>query len=433
MTRTMTRREMVRDSALAGVGFWAGAGASGPRRKSPNETLDVACIGVGGRGLSNVKGVSGENLVALCDVDEKRASEAFKKFSGAKKYQDFRKMFDEMEKGIDAVVVSTPDHTHFHAALRAVQAGKHLYCEKPMTHCLWETRTLTRMALEKKLATQLSTQRHANDGMRRIVEAVQSGAIGEVKEVHAWVGGDRGMPDIPEDFPPVPAHLDWDLWVGPAAFRPYSPSYCPYLWRFWWDFGTGETGNFGCHILDIAFWALDLKYPTSARGSGPPVHAQTTPKQMATCFEFPARGKYPPVTLHWYHAKSGPPVLKEKGLPSGGNNTLFIGTKGMLLCDYGKYKLYPEADFKGFEPPPQTIPKSPGFYKEWIDACKGGKPATCNFEYTGPLAETVLLGNVAYRLGEPFEWDAENLKAKGKPKADALIRETYRKGWEVNL
>jgi len=432
MARRMTRREAVRDTALVGVGFWIGV-ESGARRLGPNEKLNVACIGIGGRGESNVNGVAGENLVALCDCDDKRATAIHKKFPDVKRYKDFRKMFDELEKQIDAVVVSTPDHTHFHPALRALQAGKHLYCEKPMAHSLWETRQLTRIAREKKLATQLSTQRHAQEGMGRIVEVVKAGTIGEIREVHAWIDGDRGMADIPTEAAPVPAHLDWDLWLGPAAPRPYSPLYCPYLWRFYWDFGTGETGNFGCHVLDVPFWALDLKIPARAEGSGPPVHPVTTPRQMSTRIEFPARGSQPPVTLHWYHAKNGPPILKEKGLPSKGNVCLFLGSKGMLLTGYDKYKLYPEADFAGFQPPPKTIPKSPGFYKEWIDACKGGKPATCNFEYGGPLTETVLLGNLAYRLGEGFEWDAENLKAKGKPKADELIRPPFRDGWKVNL
>ncbi len=241
------------------------------------------------------------------------------------------------------------------------------------------------------------------------------------------------MPDIPEDFPPVPEHLNWDLWVGPAKFRPYSPAYCPYLWRFWWDFGTGETGNNGCHIVDITFWSLGLKYPTYTEGAGPPVHPETSPKSMTTRFKFPARGDLPPVDFHWYHAKNGPPVLKERGLPLEKNNTLFIGSRGMLLCGYDRHKLYPEEKFAGFQPPPPAIPKSQGFYQEWIEACKGGPPATCAFDYSGPLTETVLLGNASYRLGEPFEWDAEDLKAKGKPGADGLIHPPFRKGWEADL
>ncbi len=439
MSGRITRREMIGASALVGTGFWVGGCSSGGRTRSPNEKLNVACIGVGGRGASNVDGMAGENLVALCDVDEKRAAAAYKKYPNPRKFRDFRKMLDEMDKQIDAVVVSTPDHTHFHPAVRSMQMGKHLYCEKPMAHSVWEIRTMTRLARRKNLATQLGTQHHGGDNIRRIVELVRSGAIGEVREIYAWEAGDRGMPEIPTEFPPVPEHLDWDLWLGPAAFRPYHPAYCPYLWRFWWDFGTGETGNMGCHILDFAYWALDLKYPVRVEASGPPVHPQTSPKSMKVRFEFPARGDRPPVALHWSHEKEGPAILKERGLPPGDSSylgkfhSLFVGSKGMLLCAYGKHKLHPEAQFAGFQYPPDTIPKSPGFYQEWIDACKGGQPATSTFDYSGPLAETVVLGNVAYRFGEPFEWDAEGLKAKGKPQADALLRPPFRKGWEVNL
>jgi len=435
MARRVTRREMIGATALAGAGFWIGGCSPAPRKWSPNEKLNVACIGVGGRGASNVDGMAGENLVALCDVDDKRAAAAYKKYPGPKKYRDFRKMFDELGKQIDAVVVSTPDHTHFHPAVRAMQMGKHLYCEKPMAHSVWEIRTMTRLARQKNVVTQLGTQHHSRDNIRKIVQLVRSGAIGEVREAYAWEGGDRGMPDLPTEFPPVPAHLDWDLWLGPAAGRPYSPVYCPYLWRFWWDFGTGETGNMGCHILDFSYWALDLKYPTRVEASGPPVHPQTSPKSMSVRYEFPARGDRHPVTLHWGHLKDGPPILKERNLPHGEGSylekphTLFVGSKGMLLCAYDKHKLYPEAQYAGFQYPADTIPQSPGFYEEWINACKGGPPPTCPFDYSGPLAETVILGNVAYRFGEPFEWDAGNLKAKGKPKADAHIRPPFREGW----
>jgi len=328
------------------------------------------------------------------------------------------------------VVISTPDHTHFHPAVTAMQMGKHVYLEKPLAHTVRETRELTRLAAEKKIATQLGAQRHTLDNMHRVVELVQAGTIGTVKEVHCWIGGTRGMPAIPTDTPPVPSTLKWDLWIGPAPDRPYHPTYCPYGWRFWWDFGTGETGNWGCHILDIPYWALGLKYPTKVDASGPPVHAQTTPTAMATRFEFPADGQRPAVTLHWYHADKGPDVLRQHNLPEAGNNTLFIGSEGMLLCGFGKRKLYPEDKFADFKAPDRTIPDSPGFYQEWIDACKGGPPATCDFvTYSGPLAETVLLGNVAYRAGGGFTWDAANLNAVGNERAQQLLRSDFRAGW----
>jgi len=431
MNKRITRRELLKTSAVIGTGFWIGTNSAGRAEDSPNEKLNIACIGVGGRGSANLKGVSDENIVALCDADDQRAGKAYERFPKAKKYYDFRRMLDEMEKQIDAVVVSTPDHTHFHPAVMAMRMGKHCYCEKPMAHSVWEVREMTKLAAEKKLATQLGAQRHTIPNMHRVVELIKAGAIGQVREVHSWIGGTRGMPDVPTDTPPVPSHLKWDLWVGPAPYRPYHPTYCPYGWRFWWDFGTGETGNWGCHILDIAFWSLDLKYPTKVEGSGPLVHPQTTPKSMATSFEFPANGDRPALTLHWYHAANGPDILREHNLPNSGNNTLFIGSEGMLLCGFGKRKLYPEDKFADFKPPAETIPDSPGFYKEWIMACKGGEPATCNFDYTGPMAETVLLGNVAYRADGGFKWNATDLKAVGNDKAQGYIHPPFRKGWEI--
>lgn len=430
MPWSMTRREALKTAAALGAGFWiAGSQEAAADSRSPNEKLNLAVIGVGGRGAANLSGVAGENIVALCDVDDVRAGKAYEKFPKAKKYYDYRKMLDEMEKQIDGVVISTPDHTHFHPAMLAMRMGKHCYCEKPMAHNVAEVRAMTEMARKMKVATQLGVQRHTMDNMHRVVELIQSGAIGEVKEVHSWISSSRGMPPVPTDRPAVPSTLKWDLWLGPVAERPYHSTYAPYGWRFWWDFGTGETGNWGCHILDIPYWALGLTHPTRVEGSGPEPHLQTTPKQMATRFEFPAEGSRGPVTLHWYQVSGGPPILKELGISGGGNN-LFIGTKGMLLCDFNKHKLLPEKDFAGFEAPPQTIPKSPGFYREWIAACKGGPAATCNFDYTGPMSETVLLGNVAYRAGG-FDWDAASLTAKGNDRAGQYLREEYRKGWEL--
>jgi predicted dehydrogenase len=430
MPWSMTRREALKTAAALGAGFWiAGSHEAAADSRSPNEKLNLAVIGVGGRGAANLGGVAGENIVALCDVDDLRAGKAYEKFPKAKKYYDYRKMLDEMEKQIDGVVISTPDHTHFHPAMLAMRMGKHCYCEKPMAHNVAEVRAMTEMARKMKVATQLGVQRHTMDNMHRVVELIQSGAIGQVKEVHSWISSGRGMPAVPNDRPAVPSTLNWDLWLGPVAERPYHPTYAPYGWRFWWDFGTGETGNWGCHILDIPYWALGLTYPTRVEGSGPEPHPQTTPKQMATRFEFPAVGDRGPVTLHWYQASGGPPILKELGIKGSGNN-LFIGTKGMLLCDFNNRKLLPEKDFAGFEAPPQTIPKSPGFYREWIAACKGGPEATCNFDYSGPMSETVLLGNVAYRAGG-FDWDAASLTAKGNDRAGQYLREEYRKGWEL--
>lgn len=426
MNRTITRRGILQGSAAIAAGYWISPTLTAADSKSPNEQLNVACIGIGGQGGANVRGVRSQNIVALCDVDDKRAGSQYDNFPKAEKFYDFRRMFDKMEKQIDAVVVSTPDHMHFHPSMWALQRGKHLYCEKPLAHSVWETRQLTEMAKKQGVATQLGAQRHTHANMHRTVELVQAGAIGKVTEVHSWVGGDRGMSKIPQDQPAVPAHLKWDLWLGGAQERSYHPTYCPYGWRFWWDFGTGETGNWGCHILDIPFWACGLKYPTRVTASGPPIHEQTTPKQMTTRMEFPQEG----VTLHWYHAKNGPPILKEKGLSGKGMNTLFIGSKGMLLTGFSKLQLLPADQYEDFKAPPKTIPDSPGFHREWINACKGGDMATCDFSYSGPLAETVLLGNVAYRAGA-FDWDAANLRAVGNDKAQRYIQTDYREGWQV--
>jgi predicted dehydrogenase len=434
MTMKLTRRGMIKFSAAA-AGVWLAAGPRILRARGANDKLNVACIGVCGQGGASVGGTSGENIVALCDVDEKRAGNQYSKHPSAKKYFDFRKMFDEMEKEIDAVTVATPDHTHFHASMWALRRGKHLFCEKPMAHNVWEIRQMTDLAREKKVATQLGVQRHTIQGIHRTVELIKSGAIGQVTEVYSWISSGRGMYPDPTDFPPVPETLKWDLWLGPAPEHKYtfyktgSGGLCPYGWRFWWNYGTGEAGNWGCHIMDIPFWALDLTYPTRVDATGPEVDPAKTPKSFSSKFLFPANGKRGPVTLHWLQGV--PDILKEKGITRAGNN-LFIGTEGILSCGFGEPTLLPKEKFKDFKAPPQSIPNSPGFHKEWIIAAKGGKtPATCNFDYSGPMAETVLLANVAYRSGGGFDWDSKNLKTVGNDKAQALIREEFRKGWEI--
>lgn len=430
MNGKFSRRQAIRTTVAAAVAGYHSSIA--PRSfgdsESPNDKLNIACIGVGGRGSANVSGVKSQNLVAFVDVDSQRAAKTLEKFPNVSNYVDYRKMFDDLAGKLDAVVISTPDHTHFHPAYAAMNHGLHVYLEKPLAHNIWETRTLTDLARSKGLATQLGAQRHAMSNMHRVVELIKSGAIGEVREVHCWVGGDRGMPSIPTEQPPVPEHLDYDLWVGPAEYRPYHPSFCPYGWRFWWDYGTGETGNWGCHILDIPFWSLDLKYPTRVDARGPEVAPERTPKSMHATYQYPANGDRGPVTLHWYHGQ--PEILKERGLSAKGNNSLFIGSDGMLLCGFNQRSLLPEEQFADFQPPEPFIPDSPGFHREWIQACKGGEPASCSFDYSGPLAETVLLGNVAYR-GGAFEWDSKTLTTRDNQTAQSLIREDYRKGWEI--
>ena len=440
MASRISRRSALKATAVGSLAFYHG-GTS--RRlsaaESPNEKLNIACIGIGGRGAANVNGVNDQNLVAFADVDAQRAAPTLKKFPGVEVFADYRQLFDQLGSRLDAVVISTPDHSHFHPAYAAMQMGLHVYLEKPLAHNVWETRTLTDLARRQNLATQLGAQRHAIPNMHRVVELVQSGAIGKVDEVHSWVGGNRGMPEIPTERPAVPDALDYDLWVGPAEYRPYHPSFCPYGWRFWWDYGTGETGNWGCHILDIPFWALGLQYPERVDATGPEVAPERTPKSMHATYQFAAgqaidqpgnsgQQENGPVTLHWYHGT--PEILEQRGLSSKGNNTLFIGEKGMLLCGFNQRQLLPEDQYRDFQPPEPFIDDSPGFHNEWISACKGGDPASCHFDYSGPLAETVLLGTVAYRAGG-FDWDSQSLKTGGNTKAQALIQEQYRKGWEI--
>lgn len=430
--RHPNRRDMLKTSAAMGTAFWLGSAVSA-RAASANEKLNVACVGVGGQGGANVNGVSGENIVAVCDVDEKRAGKNLTRFPKAKQYQDFRKMLDEMDKSIDAVVVSTPDHTHFHPARQAMLMGKHCYCEKPLAHTPWEARELTNIAKKMNVATQLGNQRHANPGMARTVEAVRAGVVGDIKKAYAFMWGNRGMPAVPTEFPPVPPHLNWDLWLGPAKDRPYSPEYCPYKWRFWWDFGTAETGNWGCHILDVPFWALNLRYPTRVDLDKIPdpadIDLQRTPKSMLTRLDFPAEPGHGELSLHWWYGGPKQDVIKKYDANDG--MILFVGDKGTISASFNGYKA---KMFDGSKPdtPPETIPASPGFHREWINACKGGPRSTCDFvNYTGPLAEGVLLANAAFRAGGGFDWDAKQFKASGNPKADDYIFPDFREGWKV--
>ncbi|MBN1442144.1 MAG: Gfo/Idh/MocA family oxidoreductase [Planctomycetes bacterium] len=433
MSRELTRRELLRRTALGGIGLCLPLPGVLGSIESTNERLNVACVGVGGRGRANLLTVAGakENIVALCDVDEDRAGESLSMFPRARKFHDFRKMYDAMHKEIDAVVISTPDHTHAPASLMAMKLGKHCYCEKPLAHCVHEAREMARIAAESKVATQLGTQHHARNAPHRTVELIRSGAIGEVRECHTWIGGERGGGDRPTETPPVPEHLKWDLWLGPRPYRPYHPTYAPYGWRFWWDFGTGETGNNGVHILDIPFWALKLRHPLTIDAEGPPVHPETSPRRMHVRFEFAARDEMPPVTLHFYHAKDGPPILAEHKLPHWESGCLFVGAKGMLLSTYDNWKLFPEEEYADFRMPLPSIPDSIGHHLEWIHACKTGAPTTCNFDYGGALTELVLLGNVSYRAGRKLTWDSRKLEAAGCPEAAPFIKEEYRPGWSV--
>lgn len=436
--RSLTRRGFTSLTA----GFFAGHGFGARAAERPADRLNVAAIGIGGRGAANLAGMRGQNVVALCDVDEARAAKAFDAHPKARRFSDFRAMFDACDRQIDAVVISTPDHTHFHPAWWTLERGKHLYLEKPLAHEVHEVRRLCEAARARGLATQLGSQRHALAGLRAVVELVKAGTIGTVTEVHSWIASDRGMPQPLGEATASPATLDWDLWLGPLPARPYRPGLAPYDWRFWWEYGTGETGNWGCHILDIPFWALDLGHPVRVSGGGPEPDPDRTPKSLVSRLDFPARTsasgtRLAPVSLHWHQGR--PPILDERGLdepdaegrrPSRDANTLFIGSDGMLLCGFDGWRLLPEDRFAGVTKPPQTLTPSPGFYREWFDACRGGPAATCHFGYAGPLTESVLLANIAYRVQGEFAWDATALTS-GRADVDALLRREYRPGWQV--
>lgn len=438
--RAVSRRSFLRSTATA-LGATLGAPAI-VRGQNLNSLLDIAVIACGGRGASNMKDVSSENIVALCDVNAKNLEAAAAQFPNAAKFTDFRKLFDN-PKGFDAVVVSTCEHTHAFATLAALKLGKHVYCEKPLTHNIWEARIIREAAGKTKAATQMGTQIHAGDNYRRVVELIQAGAIGPVREVHVWVSRTWGWQaseaeanasqDIvftkerPTTGDPIPDGLDWDLWLGPAPKRPFNNVYFPGpKWYRWWEWGNGTMSDLGSHWNDLPFWALDLKYPLTVEASGPPAHPDIAPASMRATYEYGARGEMPALTLHWYQGKEKPAPWTEGAIPKWDNGVLFIGDKGMLLSDYTKHVLLPEDKFKDFAPPPQTIPSSLGHHQEWIHACKTGAPTTCNFEYAGWLTEANHLGNVAYRTGKKLHWDAERLKATNAPEADQYIRREYR-------
>ncbi len=428
MRSRFNRRQFLSVAGCGGAGLLILHSSRSARGYQANEKLNIAIIGAGGRGAQNLSEVAGENIVALCDVDERRAADSFQKYPNAAKHRDYRRMLAEMDRQIDAVVVSTTNHVHAFASVMAMRMGKHCYCEKPLAHSVYEARVAARVAAEKKVATQMGTQIHATDNYRRIVELIRAGAIGSVRECHCWLPGGGSASDRPTETPPVPAGLDWDLWVGPAPYRPYHPCYVPHDWHFWWDFGGGAFGNMGCHYFDLAFWALDLRHPQTIEASGPPPHLESTPAWQHVRYEFPARGDAAPVTLTWTHGETPPPLFQEHKLPDWVWG-VFVGTKGLLLANYGQRLLWPAAAFADYMPPAPNIPPSIGHHQEWIAACKTGSVTSCNFDYSGAVTETLLLGNVAYRTGQRLEWDAAHMKVTNYPPANDYLQREYRPGW----
>ncbi|MBN2473148.1 MAG: Gfo/Idh/MocA family oxidoreductase [Pirellulales bacterium] len=440
MSTKMTRRRMLRNASLAGVGFVLSGGRANGQDRSPNNKLNVAFVGAGGQAQFSLEGLASENIVALCDVDERRASGAFRQHPKARRYRDFRKMLDQMDKQIEAVVVCTPDHVHAPASIRAMRMGKHVYCEKPLTWSIEEARLMAREAKKNKVATQMGTQGMAVDGARAGVEVLRSGVLGPVREMHVWTDRAQGWwpqgVDRPKETPPIPDELQWDLWLGPALERPYHPAYVPFNWRGWKDFGTGAIGDMGIHNAAMPFVGLELGLPISAEivnTSG--LSSETFPAWSMLRIEFPARGSLPPVTLHWYDGGKKPSSDLIGGQQVADNGAILVGEQGTLYSvewTGGDWHLLPEDKFRDWKPPAATVPRSAGHHQEWIAACKGGPAAFCNFiDFAAPLTEIMLLGCLAQRAGRKIEWDALNMRATNWPPGDVFIRREYRKGWEL--
>lgn len=454
--KTLSRRDFLSaSSAIAAAMIVPRHAVAGSGKASPSEKLNIAGIGVGGMGANNLAACQAENIVALCDVDFGLAAKTFAKYPRAKQHRDFRVMLDQ-QKDIDAVIVATPDHTHAVAALAAIRRGKHVYVQKPLAYCVHEVRVMTEAAREAKVVTQMGNQGRSGEGARLVCEWLWDGAIGPVREVHAWTNRPvwpQGVEvDRPKETPPVPQGLDWDKWIGPAPMRPYHPTYHPGNWRAWWDFGTGSLGDLGCHILDAAFWALKLKYPTSVEGcistywqglwqKTDPKNEQF-PRSTIVRYQFPEREGLPAVKLTWWDGGMMPPrpdVLEEgRRMGDDDGGLLFIGDKGLLMtgCYGDSPRLLPEARMREYKPPVKSIPRIPngraGHEQDWVRACKGGPAASSSFDFSGPLSEMVLMGNLAVRFpNRQLLWNGEKMEVTNDPAANAFVRRQYRAGWSL--
>lgn len=445
LTRRAFLAATTTSAVIAGIPLRVNAAEVVPGKISPNEKLNIAGIGAGGKGLSDIMGCKRENIIALADPDWKRAEEAFYRIKEAKQYKDYREMLEKHPE-IDAVTVSTPDHSHAPAAYLAMQLGKHVYCQKPLTHTIAESRLLMRTAAEKpNIVTQMGNQGHAGDGVRELCEIIWSGAIGQVREVHIWTNRPIWKQGIAAPLPeePVRDTIDWDLWIGPAAMRPFNKGYAPFEWRGWWDFGCGAIGDMACHIMDPAFWSLKLDQATSF--SCEPVEVegltdQCAPNASKLKFEVPARGDLEPVTIYWYDGgklperPEGIPADEPLGDDDGKNGSLFIGSDGIATTGTygGKTRLLPASRMADFKLPDQTIPRirMEDPYREWTNAIKEGTQPGSQFAYAGPLTIMANFGNIALRAGKKVSYDC----AAGKtddPAVDPLLTKEYRKGWEL--
>jgi predicted dehydrogenase len=444
-----SRRNFLRTTALGGTGLLILPNSRSAFAYEANSKLNVAAIGVGGRGADDLAGVAGlgENIVALCDVDQNRAADSNKKHPGAKTYIDFRRMFDDMSSGIDAVIVATPDHCHAVAAADAIQRGKHVYCEKPLTHTVHEARVLRLLARKHKVVTQMGNQGSSSDGLRRAVELAWSGMIGEIREAYVWFPGGNQPMTRPVDRPPVPATLDWDMWIGPAQWRPYSPVYCPEKWRSWRVFGSGTIGDMGCHTSNIMFRALKLEQlwnqPEGSEAKRVVIRIETLPSErdvegyprsMDVLIDLPARGELPPVKLTVQTANLPSPDLM-LGYTQDKWGDLIVGSKGSIYSNNPwntNFVLLPEDKFKDVKHgPPQTIPRNTNHYHEWIEACKGNGETFSSFEIGGPMTELMQLINLASLFEEALEYDTQSGRILNSHRANGMLQSKYRHGWSI--
>lgn len=454
----ISRRAFLTGSAALASGLAAGALRAedllpSRRRHSSAEIVRIAVVGAGGRGADNIHDLRecGVEFVALCDADERRAADTFKRYPNAKRYSDWRKMF-ETEKNFDAVLCATPDHNHAIVSVHAMKLSKHVYCEKPLAHSIWEVREMARVAKEKGVATQMGTQGHAFEGTRRAVEVIRSGALGDVKELHVWTDRPAGWwpqgVGRPVETPPVPVGLDWDVWLGPAPSRPFNDAYVPFKWRGFWDFGTGAIGDMGIHNLDTAFWGLELGTPTSVevKDCSPslmdPAAKETAPLWSVMEIHFPARSGKPAIKMMWYDGGKLPPQELFQGEPliSKDGGSLVVGSKGTLFTRtwHGgedasdMFVLLPRKLWMDYKPPAPTIPRVKSHHQEWVDACRGEGKSLSNFGYASVLTESLLLGNLALRTGgKKIEWDARHMRAKDCPEADPYIKPAFREAWKL--
>ncbi|MCC9657056.1 Gfo/Idh/MocA family protein [Rhodopirellula halodulae] len=429
---TTRRRWMQMAGATLGVAAasqWQPATSNAAESTDPDRPLNLAIIGVANRGASNVAGVKSQNLTALCDVDENYLQAASKQFPKARLYRDYREMIRE-EGELDGVVISTPDHHHAPATIRAIESGLHVYCEKPLTHTVAEARAIRLAAKEAGVVTQMGTQIHAGSNYRRVVEMIQDGVIGNVTRVHVWVGKGWGATELPSPKGEAPSNVDWDLWLGPAPKIAYTPGLHPASWRRYRAYGAGTLGDMGCHYVDLPFWALGLHLPSSIVADGAPPSDDYCPTGLKVRYHFDATDHHDEIDLTWYDGDRSPKELEGISVP--GSGVLFVGDKGMMIATYGSYTLLPKEKFADFKPAAPRIAESIGHHQEWIQAIRGQGTPLCQFDYSGPLTETVLLGTVAHQCGRELKFNASDMVCVGDDAATALLSKDYREGWSVD-